>query len=759
MSARRVWLSVLAVALGTAGAQAAQTSQVLVLELWINGANTHRDVVVKCRGERFYLSRQDLGDAGVLATGSEPDIALDGTSPIKAALDESDQRLLVQAPSEYLLPQTFDLRPSNRIAVQAPATGLILDYDLFAQSGSGQNSAFGATQSASLFAPFGVLRGSGFARWTAGRTNAARLDSSLLFDDPDHVRTWTVGDAISGGLSWSRSIRFAGLQLASNYALRPDLVTIPLPQFFGDTAVPASVDVLVGAARVFEADVAPGPFELRNLPVITGGSEATVTIRDILGRETSQTLSLFDAGDLLAPGLDEYSLDAGWARGSYGERSFDYGDAIVSATLRHGASGNLTLQGHAEASRHVQMAGAGLVLAFQPFAVLGLDAAASAQQGRAGHLAAVNLHSRWHRYTAFASYQTASSAFGDLAAQGNSPFPRARWQVGLDIALDRAGSLSLSAVESCAQDGSAAHLLAGTYSIGLGGRFLTVNGFFDRQSGNWSLGALLSVPLGNRDVLAASSEFSAGPPRAALSYEHEGNPDGGIGYRARASFGAGPGGDAQAVWYGDDMTVRSGISASGGTIATELGLDGTLIAMDGGLFAARQSGDAVALVRTGRQGVHVTLENRAVAVSGRDGDALVPGLVAFAPNKIGIDADDYPISTLVAESERVVAPRRYAAVVVDLAPRIAAPLLVRIRLADGSVPPPGSRAVLDKDDTQVPIFGRNGKLFLEDLREPDTLTVELPQGSCRVRLAPPKPLPNRIAELGPLLCESPDHAP
>ena len=146
----------------------------------------------------------------------------------------------------------------------------------------------------------------------------------------------------------------------------------------------------------------------------------------------------------------------------------------------------------------------------------------------------------------------------------------------------------------------------------------------------------------------------------------------------------------------------------------------------------------MALVKTGAPGVRVYQENREVAVSDAQGDALVPGLVPFAANRISVDPDDYPISTVIEASERVTVPGRYGGVVVDLAPRARSPLLVTAVLADGSFVPTGSRATLD-GNTDPLVVGRNGKLFLEDLRAPAGITIDLPNGTCRFPVAPQPP--------------------
>ena len=68
-----------------------------------------------------------------------------------------------------------------------------------------------------------------------------RLDSTLTYDDPARLATARLGDLISGGLSWTRPIRLGGIQLARNFGLRQDLVTLPLPAFSGTAAVPSTI--------------------------------------------------------------------------------------------------------------------------------------------------------------------------------------------------------------------------------------------------------------------------------------------------------------------------------------------------------------------------------------------------------------------------------------------------------------------------------------------------------------------------------------
>jgi len=732
------------------------------LELWINGVSTHRTLLVQMEGAAFVVAREDLAAEGLVIAGNDAQVTIGVHSDVRATVDEANQRLMINAPAKSLKPKVFDLRPPAPPKPDAPPVGFTLNYDISAETSDlgniARSSGAGTTMSGSMFTPYGVLVASGFGRLFDGGSQGARLDSIFIVDDPDHALRWSIGDAISGGLPWSRPLRFAGFQIATDYSLRPDLVTMPLPQFFGETAVPAAVDVFVGAARVFETDVDPGPFELRDLPVLTGASDAMIVISDILGRQTTATIPLYDTRALLAPGLNEYSFEAGVLRRGYGIASFDYSDATASGTLRRGITPTLTIQAHAELARDVQMGGSGFVIALEPYGTIHFDAAVSTRSGDVGDLLSGGFESRWNWVTAFGSYTTTSNSFADLTSITGTPMDSYRTQLGLSAGWKDFGSISISKIDQSSANGSSSRIIAGSYSIGVAEKFFSLTAFYDQCTRHWYAAAALNVLLGDRNTATASGSLSDSAATATIAYEHEGDPDGGIGYRASASAGQNAGFDAEGVWYGNALSANVGISSAHSQTGIRAGIDGSLIALDGSLFAARQSDGSVALVKTGLPGIPIYQENRPVAVTDEDGEALVPGLVPFAANRISVNPDDFPITTIVETNERIVAPRRRSAAIVDLTPRSQHPALVVVRLENGLFPPLGARVTLERD-AQTAIVGRSGKIFIADLRGEADVSVTLPDGTCRFHVAlPPKPS-KRIVQLGPYLCAgTPLHA-
>src|SRR5205085_4374758 len=109
----------------------------------------------------------------------------------------------------------------------------------------------------------------GSDRARSRRPATVRLDSTYVYSDFERDRRYRLGDGVSGGLAWTRPVRFGGAQVSHDFSMRPDLVTFPVPLLEGSAAVPATVDVLVNGGRVMSSQVAQGPFQVSQLPVFS----------------------------------------------------------------------------------------------------------------------------------------------------------------------------------------------------------------------------------------------------------------------------------------------------------------------------------------------------------------------------------------------------------------------------------------------------------------------------------------------------------
>ena len=162
-----------------------------------------------------------------------------------------------------------------------------------------------------------------------------------------------------------------------------------MPTISGSAAVPSTVDLFVDNARRFSGEVPAGPFQITNLPVVTGQGSARLVVRDVQGQEVVSESAFFASPQLLAEGLIDYALEAGFARRFYAIRSFDYDDRFMgSATLRYGLTDVLTVETHVEGGDGLVNGGAGLVAAAGSYGVVSLAGAASDSGGNTGFLVA-----------------------------------------------------------------------------------------------------------------------------------------------------------------------------------------------------------------------------------------------------------------------------------------------------------------------------------------------------------------------------------
>jgi outer membrane usher protein len=744
---------------------AAAGERPLLLEIWINGRTNHVVAAIDDRGGALWARVDDLSAAGLKVTRRQADgrgmVPLDALGGVTARLDSGEQKLQVTAPETQLAPQVFHIRTQPPPVTPTSDYGAIAAYSLAFTDGNlsrfSGNAGFGAEIDGTLFSPWATLTTNGLLKDDPAIRRAVRLDSAFEADDTDSLRRWVVGDAISGGLDWSRPLRFGGLQIATDFSLRPDMVTMPLPAFFGSTAVPSTVDVFVNAAHVFEADVEPGPFQIDNIPVVTGSGQASIVVRDALGQQTTVTLPYFASDALLQKGLSAYDIDIGALRENYGIESFDYGRAMAMGTIRYGATDWLTLEAHGEAAQAVQLAGVGAAFSLGHFGVAQLAASGSNSnepgRGGRGALLSASVDTQWRPVGFFASVISTTGRYQDVAALDAPPPPSLQMQFGANLGLGQAGSFTGSFIEVRRAGEEASRLATGSYALPLNRWFFGATGFYDFIDRNWAAELFLSFALDNGALAQGSVRSGSGAMNEAQAGLIKGaDPDGGFGYRLSATAGDIETREAEATWVTPAGTIDGAVSDVNGSVATRVLATGALVAMDHGIYATQWPNGSVALVKTGRPGAHVFRENRDVAVADSDGNALLSGLTPYTENRISIDPNDYALTTIVGTTQKIVAPRGRSGVIVDLAPVEHHPALLVLRMEDGAVPPTGAAVTVDDADGKL-VVGRGGEVFVGDMKRAVEGTITLANGACRFIAAPPAVWSSdKIPRLGPITC-------
>ena len=249
-----------------------------------------------------------------------------------------------------------------------------------------------------------------------------RLTTAYTLTDPKRMTSLTAGDYTTSALTWSRSTRLAGLQFRRDFDLRPDLITMAVPEFAGSAAVPSSVEIYLNNARRFSRSVQSGPFSVVGMPVTTGADEARVVVTDENGNSTVTQTRFFVSDRLLQPGLLDYSFEAGVPRTGYGTSHDRYaGKVYGSASARYGLTNYLTFEGHAEGGTDLANGGAGVAFSLGSWGVATLA-------GARAPLPAIR--ARWPTPRRRFSWGTCASTAASSAPSPISP-TSPRWSPGM----------------------------------------------------------------------------------------------------------------------------------------------------------------------------------------------------------------------------------------------------------------------------------------------------------------------------------------
>jgi outer membrane usher protein len=163
-----------------------------------------------------------------ITPGREAHQPLDALPGLAYRVDEATQTLHVQAPPALFIATAIPGQ-ANVFAVPPPAPpGAFANYDAFASHAEGKTFTSGQVE-VGVFNAWGVGVSDFLGRSSGPGAHWVRLDTTWTHDMPASVSSLRIGDAISAPGSWGRSVRFGGVQWATNFVTQPSFITFPLP--------------------------------------------------------------------------------------------------------------------------------------------------------------------------------------------------------------------------------------------------------------------------------------------------------------------------------------------------------------------------------------------------------------------------------------------------------------------------------------------------------------------------------------------------
>lgn len=582
-----------------------------------------------------------------------------------------------------------------------------------------------------------------------------RLESTFTRNFPQQNLSLRLGDSSTRVGLWGRNVYFGGIQLGTNFALSPGFLTQPLPLLAGISSAPSTVELYVNDVLRKVSQVPTGPFVVDNNLGLTGSGEARLVVRDVLGREVVIVQPFFTSVQLLAPGLDDWSVEAGYVRENLGLANADYAQRFASGTWRRGISSVLTLEGRAEWTRAQRTAGAGAIVALPgDYLVRGAVARSLHDRVGDGAFALLGMERQWVHTALTMQLLGASRGYRELGT--NEQLLPTRRQLAANL-THHMGNTSMGVGFARIERYDAPTV--STVSLNLGHRFdkaASLNANLSKvlgQADGTSFGVTLQVPLesnrfasasfstrgGVHDFYATAAEFAG--ERSAMGWRVLG------GRLNREEHG-----EAGVEYSGQYGRVYSDVSASPSQNSLRLGASGGMAAAARRVFFTRRLDQSFAVAELkGHPGIGVGLGSNTLTTTDADGLAFIPFLSAYQANQVRLNAQDLPISVDLDSIERTVVPSWRSAVKVDFPVRGGRAAVVKIHQEDGEPVPAG--AVLRVRGQPEEVFvGRRGEAFVSGLQPANEVDVRWRGGACAFSLALPAAANDEILRLGPVTC-------
>lgn len=725
-----------AAAAATAVASALQPT---LLDVTVNGQAADQPAeFLQDRSGQIYISVALLrawhirtGDSGAIDYDGQAFLPASSLPALRLAVADQTQSVAITVEPSAFDRQSASLGQADTIAMTPVSAGVFLNYDMFLEHYRAQTSASGAFEGG-VFTSAGAGTASFIASAGGGQSRITRLETTWTIDRPDQMTSLRVGDGISAAGPGAVPVRFAGIQYARNFAVQPGYITMPLPMAGGSAAVPSVVDVYVNSALQGEREVTPGPFELNNIPVPSGGGRVQLVVHDLLGREIVSEQSYYASTSLLRQGLHDFSYEVGALREAFGVNSNRYGELFASATHRYGFSDRVTGEATAQASKSHQMAGAAITAIVFDLAQVGGSVALSHSDRGTGFRVAASAerHGRGLSFGLLADYT--SAAYAVLGLPSDRPPPRYTLQAYADLPV-RGGGIGVNFLYRSIRGGHS-ETLAGIFgnwqlAPALAVQLYARHAILDHHE--TSFGAHLSFALGGRRSASLSADQEHGRGAAYLSYQDDPPPGPGGGFRASARLGGGNVLDAAYVHNFSSATVRAEATWVRDAPGVRLSAQGAIGWLAGHGFASRNLGESFAAVQVADYaGVHVFADNQPVGVTDKHGFLIVPGLRAFDRNRIRIEGTDLPLDVTLTSEETEIRPFGHAGAALSFAARRERGVLMRIRLEDGRDLPAGAlvHAVAGGTD-YVAVSG--GEVYAPGLRGVNEMRATWASHGCR----------------------------
>lgn len=622
-------------------------------------------------------------------------------------------------------------------------------------SGSQQQTDSGKTSSTWLGLDSGINLGAWRLRnsstwsdssgWDAISTSVQR-DIKALKSQLEIGQTATSGELFD-------SVQMTGVKLETDTSMLPSSQQGFAPVVRGIANSDAKVTIKQNGYTVYQTNVSPGPFEIRDLSQVTSGADLEVTVEEADGSEHSFIQASASVPVLQREGAFKYALAAGTFRGNEGEEE----PAFAQGTAIYGLPYGVTVYTGALGASlyHALLAGIGADLGRFGSASVDVTAARTAFDDGRADASGLSVRSQYSKdipdtdtTVTLASYRYSTSGFytfQEAIDQRDSQIDdgiytyrrtnnrRSRMQVNLSQRLGEWGSAYLNGYQQnyWDMDGHERSVSAGlssswrdiSWSVSYN-LTRTPNAGQDRQ-----MALTVNIPLShwlpNSWATYSANTASGGYTSHQLGIGGTALENNNLSYSLQQSYtsnNTGYGASMSGRYRGSAGEVGLGYNYAGSNKQWNYSARGSVVAHEHGVTLGQSVQDAFAIVHV-KGGDNVKVQNGRGIYTDAFGNAIVPTLTAYRHNTVTVNTQDREDIEIEAATQDLV-PTKGAAVSANFDARVGMRALITL-LYQGKAVPFG--AIVSLDNTTA-IVGDDGEVWLTGLRDAVSFSVQWGDG-------------------------------
>ena len=679
------------------------------------------------------LPNSDLTESGCLRL---PEIVPDAT----AIYESSQLRLLLGIPQIYL-------NPSKRGYVDpslwdSGQTAAFVNYSLNVRRD--QSKGMSSTNNLSTDLRMGInlgpwrLRNNSYL--TSGTGRSSSFTSQNTYAQRDIVR---LKSQLLAGQTYTRSpifdsVRFLGVQLMSDEAMRPDSEQGYAPVIRGTAESNATVEVRQNGYVIYTTNVAPGPFAITDLAPSGSNGDLEITIIEADGSRRILRQAFSSPPLMVRQGRLSYDISAGQVRlnDQLQERP-----NFVSGSMLYGVSANTTVAAGVQVSKDFSAysLGVGMNTTLGAVSLDGIRAS-SRVHGQQSQGTSMNL--RYNKfiestgsnvsvtvrrdlnrgYRSLSDHVSASDMPAHLSLYGQGDV---RQRIDANISQPLAGgNLYVNASYNKHWENSASNSLSVGYSNNIGK--LNYNLAYTRTRNLQSL----SDPSRSHDnaiMLTLSLPLGSGPnaPQSFTTFNHDnsgnsvqGGLTGLLPTEREVSYAVSGGrsamGQSNASLNVGTATsfarLNAGYSYGSQHRSGNFSANGSIVAHSGGVNLGQALGETVMLAKVEPAVAGVGISSHAGVKTGSNGYAIIPSATPYRSNHVSLDTRNAPRNAEFDNAVQQIVPTRGAIALATFTAEVGYRVQFELRDEHGVALPFGA-VVRDASGQQLGMTDPRGRIL------------------------------------------------